>query len=401
MHGQVFLNFVRRITFFALLLFAAFPLARGLATYDAHPGFRIERVSSGRVESAKDTTSVPAFRASIIDAAGVASVHSSSLTKVPGGNIRAFWYGGSREGASDVGIFTSLLNVESGLWSPAREVANRISVSGDLDRYIKKLGNPIAYLDDNGRLWLFFVSVSVGGWATSALNFMISDDGGKTFGPARRLVTSPFFNVSTLVRNHPVSMQDGSLTIPAYHEFMGKFAELLLLRADGVMLNKSRLSKRREHIQPALVPTDSSTAYVFMRCSGCLERKMHFSVTKDAGLTYSRPKRTNLPNWDNSVAAAALADGELLVAYNHSDKNGARNVLSLAVSGSEPNEFKRFCDLENSETEESRRFSYPAMLRVEPGWTHITYTYDREYIKHVMFNDAWVSAVLQGEDGCP
>ena len=393
--GWVFPELIGRAAFFALLVAAAFPIAQAAKLYDANPGFRAEREANGTVGQPE---SGPAFQESSIDAAGVASVHSASLTQVPGGDIRAFWFGGSREGARDVGIFTALLDVESGLWSHAQEVANRKTLSDDLDRYIKKLGNPVAHLDDSGRLWLHFVSVSVGGWATSALNVMVSDDGGETFGPAKRLTTSPFFNVSTLVRTRPVPMQDGSVTIPVHHQFIGKFAELMLLRADGVVLNKSRLSARREHIQPALVPSDSTTAGVFMRCySGCLNRKMHFSTTKDAGLTWTRPRPTNLPNWNSSVAAVGLPGGDLLLAYNHSDHGSARNVLSLAVSGDTSGEFRRFHDLENSEPNKGRVFSYPAVLRDGRGWTHVAYTYDRRFIKHVMFNDAWLSTVRQSE----
>ena len=397
MFGLALPELTRGVAFFALVILAAFPVAQAVKSYDANPGFRTERAATGTIESAFGPDAEPAFRENGIDAAGVASVHSASLTQVPGGDIRAFWFGGSREGARDVGIFTALLNVESGLWSPTREVADRKTLSDDLGRYIKKLGNPVAHLDDRGRLWLIFVSVSVGGWATSALNVMVSEDGGETFGPARRLTTSPFFNVSTLVRGRPVPMRDGSVTVPVYHEFMGKFAELLLLRADGVVLNKSRLSTRRQHIQPALVPSDSTTADAFMRCYGCPDRKMHYVTTKDAGLTYTRPQPTNLPNWGSSVAAVGLPEGDLLLVYNHSDHDGARNVLSMAVSGGAPGEFRRFHDLENAEPDKGRRFSYPAMLRDGRGWTHIAYTYDRRFIKHVMFNDAWLSAVRRGE----
>ena len=40
-------------------------------------------------------------------------------------------------------------------------------------------------------------------------------------------MTSPFVNVSTLVRSNPFRYADGSIGLPAYHEFIGKFAELI------------------------------------------------------------------------------------------------------------------------------------------------------------------------------
>ena len=389
----------RHVAFSVLLLCAAFPIIDRVKSYDDNPGFFIgpeTSVESNFPVGAKVET---VFQEKNIDAAGVASVHSATLTMVPGGNIRAFWFGGSREGGRDVVIFTALLDVESGLWSPAREIMNRKTLADDLNRYIKKLGNPVAHLDESGKLWLFFVSVSVGGWATSSINVMISEDGGETFGPAKRLTTSPFFNVSTLVRGQPVPMTNGSTTVPVYHEFMGKFAELLLLNSEGTVLNKHRISTQREHIQPALVPSDSATGSVYMRCSNCLVQKMHFSTTGNSGRTYTRPHPTNLPNWDSSVAAIGLPGGDVLVAYNHSNQGHERNVLSLAISGDSPDEFERFHDLENEEHNKERRFSYPAMLRDSRGWTHIVYTYDRKFIKHVMFSDEWLSQMRNGKAG--
>ena len=39
-----------------------------------------------------------------------------------------------------------------------------------VNRYIRKLGNPVVTRDAAGRIWLFYVSVSVGGWSGSAIN---------------------------------------------------------------------------------------------------------------------------------------------------------------------------------------------------------------------------------------
>ncbi|WP_206323709.1 exo-alpha-sialidase, partial [Pseudomonas viridiflava] len=94
-------------------------------------------------------------------------------------------------------------------------------------KYIRKLGNPVIALAPDKRLWLFYVSVSVGGWAGSTVNAMVSSDMGANWSPPRQLVTSPFLNISTLVRAAPVFHADGSIGLPVYHEFLGKFAEYL------------------------------------------------------------------------------------------------------------------------------------------------------------------------------
>src|SRR5262245_23157595 len=58
-----------------------------------------------------------------------ASVHASTIVDTPNGLIAA-WFGGTREGAPDVGIWLSRL--VRGSWTEPVEVANS---SGSTDRY--------------------------------------------------------------------------------------------------------------------------------------------------------------------------------------------------------------------------------------------------------------------------
>ena len=165
----------------------------------------------------------PFYRSQLLPNSTTRSVHSATAAEISGGRLRAFWYGGSREGASDVAIYTSVFSPLERTWSPERVLVTRESAQRHLQRYVRKLGNPAVGRDRSGRLWLFFVSVSVGGWAASAINLMVSEDEGETWSPPRRLVTSPFFNISTLVRGSPLQFADGTIGLPVYHEMAGKF----------------------------------------------------------------------------------------------------------------------------------------------------------------------------------
>jgi len=375
----------------ALLILASPPLIAAVHSYDAAPGYQLKDAGAegdldevaGRPEAA------PIWEDHAIDPRGRAMVHSATLTELPQGGVQAFWYGGSREGARDVGIYTARLLPNERSWTLPREVMTRARLSEELGRYIKKLGNPVAFLDASGQVWLFFVSVSVGGWSGSAINAMVSQDGGETFGPVKRLVTSPAFNVSTLVRGRPVQMRDGSITLPVYHEFLGKFAELLRLDPDGVVLEKKRLTLGRRHIQPVLVPGDAETANVFLRYAGETDKRIHYVSTDDAGREFTAPRESNLPNPDSAIDAVRVAGHGLLMVYNHSEV--ARHILALAVSEGDPGHWTRIHDLEHAEAGTGQLFSYPSILRDQAGRTHVVYTHNRTYIKHVMFNDAWLA----------
>lgn len=379
-----------------LLGFALPPALESVTSYIAAPGYRADAVGTGShtTDMIGDSEAEPVWEERAIDPGGRAMVHSSALIELADGGIRAFWYGGSREGARDVGIYTARLPPNEQQWGAAREIMNREKLSEELGRYIKKLGNPVGFRDAAGQVWVFFVSVSFGGWSGSAINAMVSRDGGTTFGRARRLVSSPAFNVSTLVRGRPVQMLDGSIALPVYHELLGKFAELLHLNPDGSVRGKKRLTRGRSHIQPALVAVDAETAHVFMRHAGGNVKRVHYVSTSDAGLNFTSPRHSNLPNPDSAIDAIRLDSGETLMVYNHSETG--RNNLSLAVSGRDPDDWTRIYNIERTETGSGQRFSYPSILRDSSGRIHVAYTYNRQHIKHVTFNETWLARIRRG-----
>ena len=170
---------------------------------------------------------------------GLPSVHAASLIAIKDGGIRAFWFAGSREGAADVSIYSSTFDAKSSSWSAPTIVVDRVSAEKSLSRYIAKLGNPVPARMADGRLQLFFVTVSVGGWAGSSISSMISDDEGVTWGAPQRLISSPLINLSTLVKSPAILFTDGRLGLPAYHEWIGRFGEFLRIDA-GQVIDKRR-----------------------------------------------------------------------------------------------------------------------------------------------------------------
>ncbi len=379
-----------------LLLGAAIPIVQEMTVPAPAPEYipaHLHPSLHADIPSGEGEGSAPLYVENLIDPAGQKSVHASTLAPLGDGGVRAWWYGGTREGARDVAIYSARFDPASRSWGEPQVIMTPRKLAMQLQRPIRKLGNPTAVRDARGRIHLFFVSVSVGGWATSAINVMASEDDGETFGAARRLVTSPFFNLSTLVRGRPALHADLALALPAYHQFLGKFAEIVQIADDGQILSKNRLSWGREALQPELIPLAPKDALVFMRYAGQAPRRMLQSRTLDGGRTFSRPVRTTLPNADNSVAAGLLPDGPVFLVFN--DAEAGRHVLALAVgSGEASDDWVRVHDFENAQDDPHREFSYPAILQMPDGHIHLAYTNDRKAIKHVLFNDVWIRQTL-------
>jgi len=92
-----------------------------------------------------------------------------------------------------------------------------------------------------------------------------------------------------------------------------------------------------------------------------------------------------LPNPNSSVAVVSRGDGGLLMALNASETE--RLELSLATSndGEHWRIIKTFPAIAND-----LESSYPTLIHAADGTYHLTYTWGREKICHMRFNDAWL-----------
>jgi predicted neuraminidase len=316
-------------------------------------------------------------------------VHAASICQLKDGSLAAVWYGGSREGASDTAIYLSTRHPGvSPSWSKPKVVVNGEIASGELRRYVKTVGNCIIFTDYDDRLWLIYVTVSVGGWSGSSLDLKTSSDAGTNWTTSQRLTLSPFLNLAELVRNDPLSLVDGGFTIPIYHEFVGRFPELLRIGAgvqdSPVFFRKSRMAGGRSYIQPTIVPYGPTAAVAFYRnCSDA--RRVGIAFTGDAGATWSAPRNLDLPNPDSALNALLLSNGNILVAFN--DSQHSRENLRLAVSRDRGVNWIRVATLDDMNDQE---FSYPYMIKGQNGMIHMVYTWGRKRIKYVQFNEAWI-----------
>ncbi|MEY4591170.1 MAG: hypothetical protein RIR18_65 [Pseudomonadota bacterium] len=374
------------------------------------------------------------------------SVHAPTLTELPDGRIAAAWFAGSREGADDVRIVMSLRG-ESPIdeeaqaqttqthskpkaavaplrWQPPRTIANREQTVRDTRRSIRKLGNPVLFVDDQ-RLHLFYVSASLGGWAGSSINHRYSDDQGEHWSTATKLITSPFLNVSTLARTPPLKLTDGSIGLPVYHELFHKHGEWLRISPQGDVISKTRMPHSRHTLQPSVVSLDSQRAIALLRDAGAGKGHIQISTTEDGGQHWLPGPALPLTNPNSSIAALRLQDGRFLLAANPGE---GRHILDLWVAPAPNREqpltlrWEKVTTIDTptslSATETGQNTitatlnasgggsggvngsgpaitdesSYPALLQTRDGLIHLAYTWHRQRIQIVSFNLAWLDA---------
>ena len=352
----------------------------------------LEGFAPPRYESFPSSTEEPLFQTQFVTNGRTGKVHCATVVEISGGRLLAFWYGGSDERAKDVCIYASIFNPQNAMWSHERVLISREDTQQDLDRCIKALGNPVVIKDENSKLWLFYVSMSYWGWSGSAINLTTSTDEGKTWTPSRRLISSPFCNLSTLVKGKPFLFEDSTIGLPVYHEFIGKFGELLNLDREGNVIRKIRLSKGRYSLQPVIVPFTQKTGVGFMRYSEKTLPRLLLVRTTDGGVTWSDPVKLDVPNPDAAVASIRLENGGILLIHNNDEDQ--RCDMTLSYSEDNGNTWQAIYEFEKEKGENCKEnfhgFSYPYIIRTQNGDFHLLYSWNSMHIKHVQFNLEWV-----------
>jgi len=107
----------------------------------------------------------------------------------------------------------------------------------------------------------------------------------------------------------------------------------------------------------------------------------------DGGRSWGPVTATNLPNPNSGTDAITLGDGRQLLVYNHTTRRGGfpsgRNMLNVAVSD-DGETWHAALTLERAKGE----YSYPAVIQAADGRVHITYTWRRQSVKHVVIDPA-------------
>lgn len=321
--------------------------------------------------------------------------HVSSIAPAGDKKLICTWYAGSREAATDVAIYAAFFDLDRETWSPPQVLLTPQKSTQELGRLVRKLGNALVFNDGRGRLWLFYAAMTYGGWSATSLHYKVSNDGGQTWSPSRKLFLSPFFNLTTNLKNQGVILTEGAFLLPLYQEFFQKFSQLLFAvpKPGGLSYELWRLTCEGSAIQPALVPWGPRHLIAFFRNATSPPTKYILRAeTHDLGLTWSPLTPTPLPHPGSGFAMLARGDGSLLGVINHSFRD--RSNLTLILSRDAGRTWQALKILEEAP---GREYSYPFLVRYQQRF-HLTYTYERQRVKHVIFNDAWLERHTENGD---
>jgi predicted neuraminidase len=144
----------------------------------------------------------------IFETAPFPQCHASTIVET-GGALVAAWFGGTREGNPDVGIWVS--RHDGAIWSAPVQAADGTQPDGS--RF--PCWNPVLFQPRQGALLLFYkVGPSPDRWWGMLAT---SRDGGRNWSEGRRLPEG----MLGPIKNKPVQLADGTLLCPSSSEHDG------------------------------------------------------------------------------------------------------------------------------------------------------------------------------------
>ena len=308
--------------------------------------------------------------------ANAPAAHASTLLALPPGQpaaLQAYWFAGSRESGPDVQIASSQFDRATQQWSPASYVVNRHEAGAQLGFGLRRLGNPVAWRDVQGRIHLFVVATGLGGWSAGRILHLRQDGPQEPFRPLRVLPLSWLWNISHLVRAVPLPLADGGMLLPVYFELGIKYPLALRFDAQGEFRGMVRLSRRGDRLQPTLLMRSATEWLALLRDSSAA-RSLHAVRTSDGGLHWQDLPDPGLANPDASVVGLSLQPGLMFLAHNPRPESRAQLALSQSGDG------LRWRQLELLAQGDARsEYSYPSMAWVD-GSLWISYTEQRQAI---------------------
>lgn len=313
----------------------------------------------------------------IFTSAPFPSCHASTIAETKSGLVAA-WFGGTAERNPDVCIYVS--RQENGKWTAPVAVADGVGFA--TNRF--PTWNPVLFQPRHGPLLLFYkVGPKPAAWWGM---MMTSSDDGKTWSKPRRLPAG----ILGPIKNKPVQLANGDILCGSSTEYDGWKVHFERTGDFGKTWTATppvNDGKSIGAIQPSILFHRDGK----LQAIGRTHNDRLFEIwSDDGGVTWGKMTLTDLPNPNSGTDAVTLRDGRQLLVYNHNVRSGSHNKgrspLNVAVSPDGENWFAALV-LED-DPDAPNGFAYPAVIQTSDGLVHITYTWERKRIKHVVIDPA-------------
>lgn len=318
---------------------------------------------------------VPMSEEFIEDAPVDPEVHASTLVETSPGNFFAAWFGGTMESKADISIWGARRTADG--WQPAVKLAEGRNSEGEP----VPTWNPVLFRTSDGIVLFYSAGSLEKGPRVGYLKR--STDGGKTWTASVELPAG----IRGPDRNRPLGVGTGTVL----HPDTGANSSSRVVVSDDAFSKWEKLPPVADPgkfgaIQPVLL--DHGKGRIQMLCRSP-SRQIVTAWSEDEGRNWSALAATDLTIANSAIDAIRLSDGRFVLAYNptpavkDAKSWGSRDHMALAVSH-DGLQWKHALDLDTDRIREG--YAYPCLVQAANGALHVTYTWGRKRIKHVVID---------------
>ncbi|BAV08781.1 alpha-L-fucosidase [Filimonas lacunae] len=309
----------------------------------------------------------------IVDKPPYAASHASTIEALPGKRLIAAWFAGPYESSPEVCVWTAIY--QNGKWQAPKQVAD--GIINDTLRY--PCWNPVLFRSQTGRLFLYYkIGKNPREWWGMV---RYSDNNGQSWSAAQKLPSG----MLGPIKNKPVQLANGTILHPSSTESLDE--KEWHIHVEQTDKNGNHWKKVAIYcdtfgvIQPSILIHGKDSLQMLCRSR---QNRIVQTWSTNNGASWEPLTVTELPNPNSGSDAVTLCNGSYALVYNPllkgKDWYNGRNRLYLATS---PDGI-HWNDVYVLENEKDGEFSYPAIIQTPDGLLHITYTWNRRNIKHVV-----------------
>lgn len=323
--------------------------------------------------------------------------HAANLLALPNGDLLLTWYAGSGERDAGVGIAVSRLNHGSDKWTQPIILAKREGYANQ---------NPVLWRAPDGIIHLYYDQQGHGTSEETALvQELSSSDNGQTWTESTQMFDHPGFYL-----RDPLVVFNDIWIFPMYQERSGGIASgtsskdyslVRISKDQGKTWTSCDVPMSDGLVQMSVVKLSNKHMIAFFRSR--YADWIYKSESSD-GCHWSAPLRTSLPNNNSSIQALRLHDGHIVIVFNNAQARrmrgrpteGSRKVLSIALSADNGKTWPWIRDVQAGnyppeyDDHESQEYSYPSIAQTPDGMLQMAFTFRKETIKYMMFNEQWI-----------
>ena len=317
-------------------------------------------------------------------------LHASSITEARDGALVATWFGGKEENDPSVRIWVSRKQVD-GVWGqPVVVDAGVDTREGKTREY--STWNPVLFTDPaTGTIYLWYKITGLGpqpGYRNWWGAVRTSDDNGETWSeriwlpevPRDIAVFGPYnYRATGPVKNRPLVLPDGRLLCGSSTETGEGWRTHFEIYQAGDWTGQEHGVEIVGPIDGRGIQASMVTLSADRQWLGAFTRDDGYTTSKDGGATWSPIEKSPVTT-SKGFHAVTTANGVHFLVFNPDE---SRTPLSLARSLDGENWETLIVDLQSNE---DWSMDYPTIMQAADGALHVTHTFGRRYINHLVLD---------------